>query len=161
MQDFANLCNVHSYISVSQLASREIQAFVVKLFSINNPKEQTAKSNTHRVYQVLEVSAFPPALGHTQGQGEGLQLPWRAQHALPAPANVHGSLDELLLPSPWADPTQQQLCNTCCSHICHLNPQITFGNLLENCQPFFPMGISSEELSRNCCLEGSSGGHLL
>lgn len=94
MEDFANLCNVHTYISVSLLASREIQALAVKLFSINNPKEQTANSNTHRVYRVLEVSAFPPALGHTQSQGKGSSSPGEhstlAQRS-PAPANTHSS----------------------------------------------------------------------
>lgn len=115
---------------------------------------------------MLEVSAFPSALVTLQSQEEGLQ-PWRAQHAgtelSPSFPRQHAqlSLNEILLSSPRADPTEQQFCNTCCSEIYHLNPQTTFANSLGNYQPFFPMGISSEELSGNRCLEGSSGGHLV
>lgn len=132
--------------------------------------QSTTKRNklqkvTYTVYQMLQVSAFPSALGHTpEAKGRApaprestarwhTALTFPRQHAQP-------SLNEFLLSSPWADPTQQQFCNTCCSQIHHLNPQTTFANFLGNCQPFFPMGIFSEELLHNCCQEGSSGGHL-
>lgn len=78
MQDFANLCSIHSYISVSQLTPREMQAFVLKLFSINNQEEQTARSNIHSVsvYQMLEVFAFPLSTGlHSRAKGKGSSSP--------------------------------------------------------------------------------------
>lgn len=117
------------------------------------------------MYRRLQVFEFPAALGATpepRGRAPGpLESAARWHRALAFPRQLAQlSLNEFLLSSLWADPTQQQFCNTCCSHIYHLNPQITFGNFLENCQPFFPIGISSQELSHNCRLEGSSGGHL-
>lgn len=115
---------------------------------------------------MLKVFAFPSALCRTPEPRGRAPAPlesvarWHSALAFPR-QHAQLFLNEFLLSSLWADPTQQQFCKTRCSHIYHLNPQITFGNFLENCQPFFPMGISSEELSFNCCLEGSSGGHLV
>lgn len=129
-------------------------------------KGTNGKKLAYTVYQTFEVSAFPSALGDTPEPRGRAPAPlestacWHRALAFPR-QHAQLSLNEFLLSSLWADPTQQQFCNTHCSHIYHLNPQITFGNLLENRQPFFPIGISSQELSCNCCLEGSSGGHLV
>lgn len=102
---------------------------------------------------MLQVFAFPAELGYIpepRGRAPGpLESAARWHRALAFPRqHAQLSLNEIRLSSLWADPTQQQFCNTCCSHIYHLNPQITFGNCLGNCQPFLPMGISSEELSQ-------------
>lgn len=80
MRGFSNLSYVHSYISVSLIASREMQAFVLRLVSINNQKEQTARSNIHSVSNARSLSpSF--STGYTPEPKEGLQLPWRAQPA--------------------------------------------------------------------------------
>lgn len=118
-------------------------------------KGTNCKKVTYTVYRRLQVSEFPAALGATpepRGRAPGpLESAARWHRALAFPRQLAQlSVNEFLLSSLWADPTQQQFCNTCCSHIYHLNPQITFGNFLENCQPFFPIGISSQELPHNC-----------
>lgn len=105
MQDFANLCNVYSYISVSQFTSREIQAFVLKLGSINNQKEQTAKSNIQSVSNApslclsLALGYIPEPRGRAPDPLESAAR-WHRALALPC-QQAQLSLNEILLSSPF------------------------------------------------------------
>lgn len=75
MQDFTNLCNVHSYISASQLISMKMQAFVLKLFSVNSQKEQTAKSNIHSVLNAQSLCLSFSTRSHSRAKRKGSSSP--------------------------------------------------------------------------------------
>lgn len=166
MQHFSNLSYVHSYISVPQLSPRETQAFVLRLVSINNPKEQTANSKIQSVSNARSLCLSSSSGLHSRAKGRApapreSTACWHGALAFPR-QHAQLSLNEFLLSSsPWADPTEQQLSNTCCSQIHHLSPQTTLANFLGNYRPSSPVGIPSQGLSRQRCLEGSSAGHLL